>query len=41
MGTSKSYKATVQGQPQWGDLSSSVTRSCDVGVVSSDNLSRI
>ena len=41
MGTSKSYKATVQGQPQWGDLSSSVTRSCDGGNVSSNSLSRI
>lgn len=41
MGTSKSYKATVQGQPQWGDLSSSLTRSCDGGDVSSENLSRI
>lgn len=41
MGTSKSYKATVQGQPQWGELSSSVTRSCDGGDVSSDSLSRI
>lgn len=41
MGTSKSYKATVQGQPQWGELSSSVTRSCNVGDISQDNLSRI
>lgn len=41
MGTSKSYKATVSGQPQWGDLSGSVTRSCDGGDVSLDNLSRI
>lgn len=41
MGTSKSYKATVKGQPQWGDLSSSVTRNCDGGNVSQVNLSRI
>tara|TARA_R110002020_G_scaffold174401_2_gene365858 strand:- start:2369 stop:3118 length:750 start_codon:yes stop_codon:yes gene_type:complete len=41
MGTSKSYKATVQGQPQWGELSSSVTRSCDGGLISTDSLSRI
>jgi len=41
MGTSKSYKATVQGQPQWGELSNSVTRSCDSGAISTQNLKKI
>lgn len=41
MGTSKSYKATVQGQPQWGELSSSVTRNCDGSDITADNILRI
>lgn len=36
MGTSKSYKATVSGQPQWGDLSESITRNCNAGIISID-----
>jgi len=41
MGTSKSYKAKVSGQPQWGDLSSSVTRNCNGGNISANNKSKI
>jgi hypothetical protein len=29
MGTSKSYSASIKGQPQWGNLSSAVTSSCN------------
>jgi hypothetical protein len=38
MGTSKSYKASIKNQPQWGELSSSVTSSCGKGVVSDEKL---
>ncbi|WP_394970957.1 hypothetical protein [uncultured Croceitalea sp.] len=41
MGTSKSYKATVTGQPQWGNLSSSVTKSCVGTTVPDNNLKNI
>ena len=38
MGTSKSYTASIQGQPQWGELSGGVTRSCNGAIVSNNNL---
>ena len=41
MGTSKSYSASVKGQPQWGNLSLSVTTSCGTGTVSTQNIGRI
>lgn len=41
MGTSKSYSASIKGQPQWGKLSSSVTGSCGRGTVPSQNIGRI
>ncbi|KYG83938.1 MULTISPECIES: hypothetical protein [Roseivirga] len=41
MGTSKSYRARVKGQPQWGDLSSSVTRSCTTGEIAERNIGSI
>lgn len=41
MGTSKSYSASVTGQPQWGELSSEVTRSCTAAPVPPANLKRI
>jgi hypothetical protein len=33
MGTSKSYSASIKGQPQWGNLSSAVTSSCGQGTI--------
>jgi hypothetical protein len=41
MGTSKSYSASIKGQPQWGQLSSSVTSNCGTGKVGAANLSTI
>lgn len=41
MGTSKSYTASIQGQPQWGHLSGDVTRNCNGGRVPADNISQI
>ena len=41
MGTSKSYAAKVKGQPQWGQLSGSVTRNCDGGVATTAALGNI
>ena len=41
MGTSKSYKATISGQPQWGNLSGAVTRSCTGTKVPEKNLKNI
>jgi hypothetical protein len=41
MGTSKSYTASIQGQPQWGDLSSTVTRNCNGSVVPINNITNI
>lgn len=41
MGTSKSYLASIKGQPQWGTLSGSVTSNCSSGAVSSGNLETI
>lgn len=41
MGTSKCYSASIQGQPQWGQLSSAVTASCGHGAISSAKLSNI
>lgn len=40
MGTSKSYSAKLKGQPQWGQLSSIVTRTCGTGG-SNQNLGKI
>lgn len=41
MGTSKSYSASIKGQPQWGNLSSAVTSNCGNGAVSNANLRNI
>lgn len=41
MGTSKSYSASVKGQPQWGSLSRTITRSCGHGTVSSQGLGSV
>lgn len=41
MGTSKSYSASIKGQPQWGNLSNSVTSNCDGETVSASNLGNI
>ncbi len=41
MGTSKSYSASIKGQPQWGDLSRAVTTSCGGGIVSRSGLGNI
>ncbi|MFO0355986.1 MAG: hypothetical protein ACK50A_03455 [Sphingobacteriaceae bacterium] len=41
MGTSKSYSASIKGQPQWGNLSGAVTSNCGTGIVSSQNLGNI
>lgn len=41
MGTSKSYSASIKGQPQWGNLSGAVTSNCATGIVSSKNLANI
>jgi ribosomal protein L12E/L44/L45/RPP1/RPP2 len=41
MGTSKSYSASIKGQPQWGNLSAAVTTSCGAGTVSNANLANI
>jgi len=41
MGTSKSYSASIKGQPQWGHLSAAVTRNCDGGNVNRSNLGKI
>jgi hypothetical protein len=41
MGTSKSYSASVKGQPQWGELSSEVTRNCTTAKIPTDNLRNI
>ncbi len=41
MGTSKSYSASIKGQPQWGKLSASVTISCGSGTVSSNKTGNI
>jgi len=41
MGTSKSYLASIKGQPQWGDLSKSVTSSCSSGSISSSKIGKI
>lgn len=41
MGTSKSYSASIKGQPQWGNLSGAVTSSCDGNVVASSTLANI
>jgi len=41
MGTSKSYSATVKGQPQWGSLSRAVTTSCGGGTIPHSNLANI
>lgn len=42
MGTSKSYSDTRRAMmPNWGELSDSVTRNCNGGFVSLNNLSRI
>lgn len=41
MGTSKSYSASIKGQPQWGNLSGAVTSNCDGGNVSTSNLGNI
>jgi len=41
MGTSKSYSASIKGQPQWGNLSGAVTSSCDGNVVASSTLGNI
>ena len=41
MGTSKSYSASIKGQPQWGNLSGAVTSSCDGNVVASSTIGNI
>jgi len=41
MGTSKSYSASIKGQPQWGNLSGAVTSNCNGGNVSTSNLGNI
>jgi len=41
MGTSKSYSASIKGQPQWGNLSGAVTSSCDGGAVATSSLGNI
>lgn len=41
MGTSKSYSASIKGQPQWGQLSSTVTSNCNGEIVSSNNIGEI
>lgn len=41
MGTSKSYSASIKGQPQWGELSRSVTSNCGNGIVSTKNLNTV
>ena len=41
MGTSKSYSASVKGQPQWGELSGEVTRNCTTAKIPSNNLRKI
>ena len=41
MGTSKSYSASVKGQPQWGDLSREVTTNCTTAKIPTDNLRKI
>jgi hypothetical protein len=41
MGTSRNYKASIKNQPQWGELSSTVTRSCDGDEVSVENAEKI
>jgi len=41
MGTSKSYSASIKGQPQWGNLSTAVTSSCDGGSVTTANMRNI
>lgn len=41
MGTSKSYVASIKGQPQWGNLSAAVTTNCDGGIIATSNLGSI
>lgn len=41
MGTSKSYTASIKGQPQWGKLSKTVTRACSTGTIANPKLSKI
>lgn len=41
MGTSKSYTASIQGKPQWGELSGTVTRNCNGNRISNNNISGI
>ena len=40
MGTSKSYEGAI-GYPNWSHLSSSVTRACETGTISSSSLSGV
>lgn len=41
MGTSKSYSASIKGQPQWGSLSAAVTSSCDGKAAAASTLRNI
>jgi hypothetical protein len=41
MGTSRNYKASIKNQPQWGELSSTVTRSCDGDEITSEEAEKI
>lgn len=41
MGTSKSYSASLTGQPQWGKLSRIVTTTCGSGTAPTSNLGKI
>ena len=41
MGTSKSFSASIKGQPQWGNLSGAVTSNCDGGIIATSNLGNI
>lgn len=41
MGTSKSYSASLKGQPQWGQLSNSMTRNCIGGDIPEKSISGI
>jgi len=40
MGTSKSYEG-IKGNPNWSNLSRSITSACDTGRISSSNLNKI
>lgn len=41
MGTSKSYSSSIKGQPQWGQLSNAVTRTCGSATTAPRSLKNI